>query len=134
MATGAPAATARAVSGCEHDTSFIGRFLSLYRSDVASMPSTAYATGKALMALHTAGVAASDATYQRGVQFLLATQLEDGSWFVKTRALGLQPYFDNGFPRAFDQWISAAGTSWATMALTVASQRTATGSSGAGRD
>jgi hypothetical protein len=34
--------------------------------------------------------------------------------------MGIQPYFDNGFPHGVDQWISAAATSWATMALTLA--------------
>ena len=86
------------------------------------MESTAYATGKALVALQAAGLPVSDPAYQRGVQFLLTSQLEDGSWYVRTRAAGLQPYFDNGFPHGVDQWISAAGTSWATMALTLASQ------------
>ena len=57
---------------------------------------------------------------QRGIQFLLNTQLADGSWYVKSRALAFQPYFDDGFPHGFDQWISAAGTSWATMALALA--------------
>ena len=91
-------------------------------SDLASMDSTAYATGKALVALQTAGLAASDGAYQRGVQYLLNTQLEDGSWYIKTRAAGFQPYFDNGFPHGVDQFISAAGTSWAAMALALASQ------------
>ena len=90
-------------------------------SDIGPMESTAYATGKALVALQTADVPVSDAAYQRGVQYLLKTQQEDGSWYVKTRAMALQPYFDAGFPHDFDQWISAAGTSWATMALTLAS-------------
>jgi hypothetical protein len=36
--------------------------------------------------------------------------------------MALQPYFDAGFPHGFDQWISAAGTSWATIALSQASQ------------
>jgi ankyrin repeat protein len=89
-------------------------------SDIPTLPSGAYATGQALAALRTAGVAASDPAFQRGVQFLLDNQLEDGSWYVKTRALGFQPYFDNGFPHGVNQWISAAGTSWATMALTLA--------------
>jgi hypothetical protein len=35
-------------------------------------------------------------------------------------------WIDNGFPHGVDQWISAAGTSWATMALTLASQAPAT--------
>jgi len=90
-------------------------------SDIVGMESNAYATGKALVALRTAGLPVSDAAYERGVRFLLGTQQEDGSWYVKTRALAFQPYFDSGFPYGFDQWISAAGTSWATMALALAS-------------
>jgi N-acyl-D-amino-acid deacylase len=86
-------------------------------SDLATMGSNAYATGKALVALQTAGLAVSDAAYQRGVRYLLRTQEQDGSWYVKSRALTFQPYFDAGFPHGFDQWISAAGTNWATMAL-----------------
>jgi hypothetical protein len=35
-----------------------------------------------------------------------------------------QPYFDSGFPHGFDQWISAAGTSWATLALSLATADT----------
>lgn len=89
-------------------------------SDLASMNSNAYATGKALFALHTAGFPVTDAAYQRGVQYLLKTQQLDGSWYVKSRALTFQPYFDAGFPHAFDQWISAAGTNWAAMALAAA--------------
>jgi hypothetical protein len=82
-----------------------------------------------LYALQIAGLPASDAAYQRAVKFLLATQQEDGSWYVRTRAMAFQPYFDAGFPYSFDQWISAAGTSWATIALAQASQaRTTTAS------
>jgi ankyrin repeat protein len=90
-------------------------------ADLDSMGSTAYATGKALYALQIAGLPASDAAYQRAVRFLLDNQQEDGSWYVKTRAMAFQPYFDAGFPHAFDQWISAAGSSWATLALSQAS-------------
>ena len=89
-------------------------------SEMKSMESNAYATGRVLFALHAAGLPVSDAAYQRGVKYLLQTQLEDGSWYVKSRALALQPYFDAGFPHGFDQSMSAAGTSWATMALTLA--------------
>jgi len=94
-------------------------------SDLPSLASTAYATGKALVALQTAGLPTSDPAYQRGVQFLLDSQQEDGSWYVKSRALGFQPYFDAGFPHDHDQWISAAGTNWATMALTLAAPKPA---------
>ena len=72
------------------------------------------------MALNTAGLPVSDPAYQRGLKLLLATQEEDGSWYTKTRALAFQPYFDSGFPHEYDQWMSAAGTSWASMALTLA--------------
>jgi hypothetical protein len=89
--------------------------------DIGPMESSAYATGKALYALQAAGLAVSDAAYGRGLRYLLNTQQEDGSWYVRTRALAFQPYFDAGFPHGFDQWISAAGTNWATMALTLAS-------------
>jgi len=89
-------------------------------SDLPSMQSTPYATGTSLVALQLAGLPVSDPAYQRGVDFLLAAQQEDGSWFTKTQALGFQPYFDGSFPHSYDQWISAAGTSWAAMALTLA--------------
>lgn len=89
-------------------------------SDMPSMASAAYATGKALVSLEAAGVPVADAAYQNGVRYLLRTQQEDGSWYVKTRSLAFQPYFDNGSAHGFDQFISDAGTSWATMALTLA--------------
>jgi len=89
-------------------------------SDIPSMESGAYTTGLAMLALESSGLPISDPAYQRGVQYLLNTQLEDGSWHVRTRAAGFQPYFDNGFPHGVDQWISAASTSLATMALTLA--------------
>jgi hypothetical protein len=60
-------------------------------------------------------------------------QYSDGRWLVvRQDARGaLQPYFDNGFPHGVDQWISAAGTSWATMALTFAARAPAPSSSAA---
>ena len=88
--------------------------------DLPSMPSSAYSTGKALVALNTAGLPVSDPAYQRGVQYLLKNQMGDGSWYVRTRALALQPYFDSGFSHGVHQYISAAGSSWATMALILA--------------
>jgi len=90
-------------------------------SDLASMESGAFTTGLAMMALQGSRLPVTDPAYQRGVEYLLNTQLEDGSWHVRTRSAGFQPYFDNGFPHGVDQWISAAGTSLATIALTLAS-------------
>jgi ankyrin repeat protein len=87
-------------------------------SQLPTLTSDAYATGQALVALAESGaLATTDPAFRRGVQFLLNTQFEDGSWFVKTRAIALQPLFEIGFPHGRDQWISAAGTNWATMAL-----------------
>ena len=85
------------------------------------MESSVYATGRALYALQVAGVPAANTAYQRGVQYLLKAQQEDGSWFVQSRALAFQPYFDAGFPHGYNQWISAAATSWAVIALSYAS-------------
>jgi len=56
------------------------------------------------------------------VRFLLDTQLDDGSWYVRTRAIPVQPYFDSEFPHGPDQFISAAATNWATIALAGAAQ------------
>ena len=59
----------------------------------------------------------SDPVYARGVQYLLKTQLDDGSWYVRSRSPKFQPYFQSGFPHDHDQWISAAATAYAVMAL-----------------
>lgn len=91
-------------------------------SQFATLPSDAYATGEALYALNTAGgVSVKDPAYTKGVKYLLGAQAADGSWHVKTRSIWLQPYFDSGFPYGPDQWISAAGTAWASIALSLTS-------------
>jgi ankyrin repeat protein len=90
-------------------------------SQMPSLESDAYATGQALVALAESGaLRVTDRAYQRGLQFLLKTQLADGSWFVKSRALAIQPHFESGFPHGRDQFISAAGSNWAAMALMLA--------------
>jgi squalene cyclase len=89
-------------------------------SDLGTMESSAYTTGEALVAMRIAGVPAADAAFKLGVDYLLRTQQEDGSWYVKSRAMTFQPYFESGFPHGYDQWISAAGSSWAVMALSLA--------------
>ncbi len=89
-------------------------------SQMATMETDSYATGQALFALNAAGkMPATDPVYQKGVRYLLRTQADDGSWHVKSRSIWVQPYFDSGFPYSHDQWISAAGTSWAAMALSL---------------
>jgi len=90
-------------------------------AQTALLESDAYATGQALVALAQSGaVRVTAPPFTRGVQFLLRTQYADGSWFVRTRAIPLQPHFESDFPYGRDQFISAAGTNWAARALLVA--------------
>jgi squalene cyclase len=92
-------------------------------SQIPTLASDAYATGQALTALEETGsMAVTDAVYKRGVQFLVNTELEDGSWYVRKRAFPGQPYFDSEFPHGNDQFISAAATNWAIMALAPATR------------
>ena len=87
-------------------------------SQLSGIRGDAYATGQALYALHTAAdVPTDDPAYARGVAWLLRNQLADGSWFVPARTTPIQPYFESGFPHGAHQWISDAGSSWASMAL-----------------
>lgn len=86
-------------------------------SQLPTLDSDAYATGQALVALEASGMKTTDPVYRRGVDFLLRTQLPDGSWHVKTRAEIVQIYFESGYPHGVDQFISVAGASWATTAL-----------------
>ena len=85
------------------------------------LTSDAYATGQVLYMLHeTRASEKNSVAVRRGVEFLLKTEKEDGSWFVKSRAMKIQPYFQSGFPYNHDQWISEIGTAWAVMALSTA--------------
>ncbi len=86
-----------------------------------NMSSDAYATGEALVALRESDAAdANDPGFRKGVEFLLRTQHDDGTWSVDTRSVPIQAYFESGFPYGTRQWISAAGTAWATTALALA--------------
>jgi len=83
--------------------------------------SDAYGTGSALVALHLAGGVAIDLpAYRRGLDFLIRSQRDDGSWFVKSRSRPFQTYFESGFPHGPDQFISAAASGWAVAALALA--------------
>jgi ankyrin repeat protein len=77
----------------------------------------AYATGLSLYALHVAGVPPTDDAYRKGVAFLLSSQYPDGAWLVRTHSFPVQRYFESGFPFGRHQWISSAGTSWASLAI-----------------
>ena len=94
-------------------------------AQLPTMTSDAYATGQALYALVQSGTVSPTAPeFRRGVEFLLKTQLADGSWYVPTRAIAIQPLFDAEFPHGRDAFISAAATNWATMALALAPKGT----------
>jgi hypothetical protein len=88
-----------------------------------SLASDAYATGQALVALQESGMKTTDPVYTRGVDFLIRTQAPDGSWHVKTRSEPSQIYFEAGYPYGVDQFISAAGASWATTALALTQKK-----------
>jgi hypothetical protein len=94
-------------------------------NSVNGRDSDAYSTAQALVALHDGGgVAIIDASYQRGIEFLLKTQAADGTWHVTSRlhppAPLSPPYFDAGYPNGHDQFLSMQGASWAVMALSYA--------------
>ena len=86
--------------------------------------SDAYATGTALVALHLADDLATDhSAYRRGLEFLVKTQKDDGSWHVASRSRPIQRYFETGFPSGKDQFISMSASGWATAALVLACPR-----------
>ena len=91
------------------------------------LQSDAYATGTVLAALaDTKLITIKDPVYQRGLQFLLHTQEEDGSWHVRKRTRTFQPFFESRFPHQRDQFISIAATSWSIYALVKALPETKT--------
>lgn len=86
--------------------------------------SDAYATGQAVYALHrAAAIPVSDVALDRARRYLLQTQLDDGTWYVRRRAFPFQPTtMKSGFPHGKDSWISATATSWAVLALSLSDQ------------
>jgi hypothetical protein len=87
-------------------------------NQLPGMVSDAYATGQALYALNAGGhMTVTDPVYRKGIDYLMRSQAADGSWHVPSRSIWVQPYFESGFPYGRDQFISAAGTAWAAMAL-----------------
>jgi ankyrin repeat protein len=95
-------------------------------AQLPDLESDAYATGQSLYALAITGTLdTSSAAWKHGIEYLLSTQQADGTWRVKSRSFPFQPYFESGFPYGADQWISIAGSSWATIALTIADKESA---------
>ena len=88
-------------------------------SQLPSMASDAYATGQSMYALILSGAADSRSeVYQKGIRYLLETQDKTGAWTVATRSNPIQPFVNSNFPPYDDnQFISAAATNWATLAL-----------------
>jgi ankyrin repeat protein len=87
------------------------------------MPSDAYATAGALLALADSKVVkVTDSAYRKGIDYLLSTQFPDGAWHVRSRAIKFQPYFESGFPFGHDQWISVAATAFAAQAVALSVQ------------
>jgi N-acyl-D-amino-acid deacylase len=84
---------------------------------VDGMESDAYATGQTLFVLHATETPNTAPACERGIAFLLKTQRDDGSWYVKSRSKPVQVYFDNGDPHGKDQFISTPATCWAVVAL-----------------
>lgn len=77
-----------------------------------------YATAQAVWALREGlGPNAADPASARGAAWLRSAQQSDGSWHVKSRGYGFQPYRETGFPHGHDQWLSAAATGFAVLAL-----------------
>jgi hypothetical protein len=90
-------------------------------SQLPGLKPDAYATGQAVYALRVgARLPANHSAVERGLQYLLQTQLEDGTWHVRRRAFPFQPTMNSGFPHGRDSWISAAGSSWAVIAISTA--------------
>lgn len=112
-------------SACDNDqrVQAANELLAVQRADGGwaqqeNMQSDPYATGLALVALHQAGeLGVLQPTFQNGVKYLLNHQHRDGTWYVKTRAIPSNPYFESGFPYGKSQFISYAASCWATQAL-----------------
>jgi hypothetical protein len=88
-------------------------------SQLPTMHGDAYATGEALYALLETGMALpQEENVQKTVAWLLKTQDPTGAWIVEARAYPIQPFLNCDFPPYDEnQFISAAATNWACLAL-----------------
>jgi N-acyl-D-amino-acid deacylase len=68
--------------------------------------------------LRKAGVAADHPALARGKDWLVRSQLSDGSWRTESHVkVKVQPWYDNGDPHGEHQYLSTAATAWATAGL-----------------
>lgn len=86
-------------------------------AQTGDMSSDAFATGETLFVLRQTGSPADDPVVVKARDYLLKTQLADGSWLVETHVKPVQPFFENGDPHGRNQFISAAATAWAVAGL-----------------
>ena len=87
-------------------------------SQAEDLPSDAFSTGQTLLMLCKTGTAVDHPAIQKARDYLLQTQLGDGSWLVKSRVKNkVQPYFENGDPHGEHQFLSTAATAWAVAGL-----------------
>ena len=106
-------------------TPMVDALISEQRADggwaqLPGLNSDAYATGQAIYALRVGGrLDRAQPAVDRGLRYLLGSQLSSGVWHVRRRAFPFQPTMNSGFPHGRDSWISAAASSWAVMALSV---------------
>ena len=93
--------------------------LALQRADggwsqtVPEPKSDAFATGQTLYVLSLAGYTAERPEIKRGIDFLVATQLPDGSWPMISRST---PDGSPGSSKLLTP-INCAASSWATLGL-----------------
>ena len=78
------------------------------------MKSDAFATGQTLYVLSLAGYTTERAELKRGIDFLVATQMPDGSWPMTSRST---PDGSPGRSKLLTP-ITCAASSWATLGLT----------------
>jgi len=111
-------------SGDAKKKEVVKRIMALQKADggwaqLPTMNSDGYATGQTLYALYMSGMLqASDANSQRALNYLLKTQEANGTWFVQARSFPIQPFVNSQFPPGDEnQFISAAATNWASLAL-----------------
>ncbi len=87
-------------------------------AEMEERASDAYSTGQTLFMLLKTGTASEHPAVARARDYLLRTQLADGSWLAESHVtFKAQPYFENGDPHGEHQFLSTAATAWATAAL-----------------